>query len=136
MQKIKFIRLALILFGIIGIGIGSALLFFPVAFESSVGIVLAADSSLLSEMRAFGGILLVGGIIIMFGAFNSKITYLSLVLACLLYLSIGLSRLVGMIVDGMPSESLVSATIVELIIGAICLWLILTGKKPQLQGAN
>ncbi|MGI9235658.1 MAG: DUF4345 family protein, partial [Woeseiaceae bacterium] len=46
---------------------------------------------------------------------------LSMSIAAALYLSFGLSRFLSMIVDGVPHDSLVSAAVVEVAIGTICL---------------
>lgn len=135
MQKAKLIRIALFLFGIIAIVIGGALLLFPVEFESSSGIILDQDVNLLSEMRAYGGMLLFGGIIILLGAFMEKLMHVSIGVSCFLYLSIGLSRLFGMLLDGMPAHALVLATILELVIGGISLYIFLKAEKQKLAPA-
>jgi len=93
----------------------------PVTFESSAGIDLGDNSSLLSEIRAAGGTLLVAGVLILSGAFLPKLTSVSVVLSTLFYLSYGLSRLFSGLMDGIPSESLVIATVVEMVVGVLSL---------------
>lgn len=122
MEKLKPVKILLVISGITAIGIGAALLFAPVAFEASAGIELGEDINLLSELRAPGGTLLVAGVIILLGAFISTLTFLSTVLSSLFYLSYGISRIYGILVDGVPSESLVIATLAELVIGALSLF--------------
>lgn len=122
MKKFRTVQILLIVAGIIGIGVGGAQLLIPVAFESSASINLGNNSSLLSEIRAAGGTLLVAGILIMAGAFIPRITYSSVALSALFYLSYGLSRILSMAIDGMPSESLVMATVAEIIVGILSLW--------------
>lgn len=131
MEKSKVVRVLLMVSGIIGIGIGGALLFVPVAFEASAGINLGEDLNLLSEIRAPGGALLSGGIIIFLGAFIPKLTHMSLVLSSLFYLSYGFSRVLSMMIDGIPHNSLLSATIIEIIIGLLSLFLLCKFGKPQ-----
>ena len=103
MEKLKPVKILLVISGITAIGIGAALLFAPVAFEASAGIELGEDINLLSELRAPGGTLLVAGEVILLGAFISTLTILSTVLSSLFYLSYGISRIYGILVDGVPS---------------------------------
>lgn len=134
MEKIKFIRIALFLFGIIATGIGGALLFFPVSFEASAGIVLDKNISLLSEIRAYGGMIVSGGIIVLLGGFFEKLLRLSSGVSSLFYLSLGLSRIVSLFIDGIPSEALVIACIAEIIIGLASLFMFLKiGKQEPLK---
>lgn len=133
MEKNIFIKALLIISGFIGIWIGYSLLFSPVAFEASAGINLGEDTNLLSEIRAPAGLLLVSGIIIILGAFFSKLTIYSIQLSCLIYLSYGLSRLVSIIFDGFPSEPLQIALFVELLVGLICLFVLLRFYKKEIK---
>jgi len=121
MRKHHLVQTVLVVAGIIGIGVGGAQLCIPVTFESSAGIDLGDNSSLLSEIRAAGGTLLVAGVLILSGAFLPKLTSVSVVLSTLFYLSYGLSRLFSGLMDGIPSESLVIATVVEMVVGVLSL---------------
>ncbi len=118
--------------GLIAIGIGSGLLFAPVEFEASAGVILGEDINLLSEMRASGGAILATGILIILGALIPKLAYLSVVLSSLMYLSYGASRIFGMMVDGMPNNSIVAATTAEIIIGLISILVLLKFDKRQM----
>ncbi|MBT4933044.1 MAG: DUF4345 domain-containing protein [Rhodospirillaceae bacterium] len=124
-------RVFLAVSGLIGIAIGGALLFTPVEFQASSGINLADDVNLLSEIRAPGGALLAAGIIIVSGAFVQKITQTSILLSCLFYLSYGASRLVGVMIDGVPGNAVVAATACEIIIGLMSLCALLRFHKKQ-----
>ena len=115
------LKALLIVSGLIGIAIGSSLLFTPVSFEASAGITLGTDINLLSEIRAPSGVLLIGGIVILLGAFVSKLTDIAIILSGLIYTTYGLSRLVGIFFDGLPNEPLLMAMIVEFVIGSISL---------------
>ncbi len=66
--------------------------------------------------------LLADGVLIFTGAFMSQLTFISMVLATLLFLSYGLSRFASMVVDGMPVNSLIEAGIVEVLVGLFCLF--------------
>src|SRR5690606_16809826 len=134
MEKSKFVRSFLFVAGIIGIGIGGSMLFIPVAFEASAGIDLAEDINLQSELRAPGGMILALGIIITAGVFFSKITYFSMQMSCLFYLSYGVARMVGIIIDGLPNDSFLIAMAIELILGGISLLLLYRYRNFSLAG--
>ncbi|HYG40857.1 MAG TPA: DUF4345 domain-containing protein [Cytophagales bacterium] len=131
MEKSRLVQAFLIISGIIATGIGGALLIAPVAFEASAGIDLGENINLLSEVRAPGGTLSVAGILITTGAFISGITHFSILLSCLFYLSYGLSRVLGMMIDGIPNESLVMATVAEILIGLLSLLLVFRIRRKQ-----
>ena len=95
MKKSLLTRTFLVLSGLVAAGIGGALLFVPVEFHASSGIILENDVNLLSEMRAPGGFMFAVGILIMLGAWINNMAAASLVMSCLLFLSYGFSRLLG-----------------------------------------
>lgn len=100
--------------------IGAALLFTPHQFYASNGTTLGDAPNLLSEIRAPGGLLLACAIVILLGTFRSSFTRQSLLLSAMVYGSYGIARLISMAIDGMPSTSLVAATIIELVLGILC----------------
>ena len=118
----------LILSGLLLLAIGGTILFMPHAFYGSDGIVLGYDPSLLSEIRAPGGLLAASGIVILTGGFRPRGQSLAVMLTVLVYGAFGFSRLVGLALDGMPSNNLVMATGVELFVAAIGL-IILYGQS-------
>lgn len=101
------------------LAIGGTILLVPHTFYASDGIVLGNDPSLLSEIRAPGGLLASNGLLILLGAFRARLRSLSITLTVLVYGAFGLSRLVGFALDGMPSSNFVMATGVELTVAAI-----------------
>lgn len=119
MKQPVFLRVFLVLAGLSGFSVGVGLLFFPLPFEASAGIDLGTDASLLSEIRGAGGPLLLSGILIVYGAFKSSFTRFALLLSTVLYLSYGVSRVYGFAVDGMPNQSFVIVTVVEIVFGMI-----------------
>ncbi len=129
MRKSILLKILLVLSGAIGIGIGGALLFVPVTFEASSGINLNGNVNLISELRALGGLLFSGGILILLGAFIPKLTYTSVALSSLVYLAVGLSRVLSIIVDGIPNNSLLNATIIEICIGLFSLIFLIKYRK-------
>ena len=131
MKNSKVLKTILIISGLIATGIGGAYLFNPVAFQASAGIELGGNISLLSEIRAPGGALLASGILIMLGAFVAKLTFTSTVISIMIYLSKGISRILSMVIDGIPAEVLVMATVVEIIIGLVSIFALLKYRENE-----
>ena len=115
----------LVIAGLLLLAIGGAILLAPDAFHGSNGITLGGNPNLLSEIRAPGGFLASSGIVILIGAFRSQRRSRAVQLSVLVYGSFGVARLVSMALDGMPSPSIVGATVLEwivAIIGLVILW--------------
>lgn len=121
MKKSKTVKAALLVSGLIAIVIGSAIVTIPTPFYATYGIELGANVSLFNEIRASGGALLASGILILSGAFVARLTFTSLLVSTLLYLSYGLSRILSTIMDGLPNEGLVQSAVLEIVIGLVCL---------------
>ena len=113
------LKALLIIAGLIGVIVGAGILFAPIQFHATSGIVLDSNASLMSEVRAPGGALLVGALIVLAGAFISRLTFIATVLTALLYLSYGLARVFSIIIDGLPDTALLAATGIELVIGLL-----------------
>ena len=113
------LKILLLAGGTIATGIGAALLLAPVWFQASAGITLGPDPNLLSEMRAQGAVLLGTGAIILAGAFVQSLAFTATLLATVFFLAYGLARTLGVVLDGLPGSSLVAATGIELVIGAL-----------------
>ena len=124
-------KIVLCIAGIIAIGIGGAILISPIDFFASNQIDIGNNASLLSEIRAPAGALLACGILILSGVFVSKLTYTSLIVSSLVYLSYGISRIIGIKIDGMPSDSLVYAAVFEIFIGLVCMFFLLKYTHKQ-----
>ncbi|GHA03810.1 hypothetical protein GCM10008090_11310 [Arenicella chitinivorans] len=100
-------------------GIGGSLLIAPRAFLEMSHIHLAPDPSLLSEVSAPGGILIVTAVLMILGSIKARFTNLALVAGALVYGSYGISRLVSMTINGLPTDSLIVATVIELSVAVI-----------------
>ena len=120
MKNSKVLKVILFISGLIAIGIGATILIVPVEFYASSGINLNGDISLLNEIRASGGMILVIGLIIMSGVFVTRLTYTATFISMLLYLTYGLSRVLSIIIDGMPVDALVQVVVLEIVIGLVC----------------
>lgn len=116
-----FQKAILFLAGATSVGIGTAILIFPVAFHASYGITLGSDPSLLSEIRAPGGALLVMGLFMLAGLVRPGFANVSRWIAAAVLLSYGLARLLSLALDGMPDEGLLIAAVFEIAIGLLCM---------------
>ena len=122
--------------GLLLLIIGSSVLFTPVSFATANGFELPTMPSALSEYRAPGGMLLVSGLIMLLGAVQSHLTRFGLMLAGLVYSSYGISRLVGVAMDGMPSVALIQAMAIELLVGSLCLATLLVLKPGNAESGQ
>ena len=121
----------LIVSGLLALVIGSALLFDPITFEAGAGLVLQKDPSLLSEFRAVGGLLLTSGVLMIVGVFVSQLRFTAIILVALVYVTYGISRALGIYLDGVPSDSLVSAMIIELVVGLMGLGALFAHQRVE-----
>ena len=121
----------LVISGLLLLVIGAAILLAPHAFHGSNGIALGDNPNLLSEIRAPGGLLAASGIIILIGGFRPLLRSQAVRLTTLVYGSFGVARLISMALDGMPSNSIVGATVLELIVASIGLALLLQTRARK-----
>lgn len=129
MKDSKVLKTILFVSGLVATGVGIAILFMPVAFYAGNGIELGGNIGLLNEIRAPGGALLAVGILIISGAFVAKLTFTSVVISMLMYLAYGISRILSMVIDGMPTEGLVNAAVLEIIIGLLSVFALLKYRE-------
>ncbi|MCY7296490.1 DUF4345 domain-containing protein [Alteromonas sp. a30] len=134
MKDSKFVKSMLIISGLLLIFIGASYLFTPIEFYASANQTdISGQVNLLSEIRAAGGGLLLGGILVAVGAFKSHFAYTATVISIMIWMGWGLARIVGFAADGMPNEGLVIATICEILIG---IWGIIAIKKYAVTPAS
>ena len=98
--------------------IGSALIVSPKSFLETSGIMVERDAGLMSELTAPAGTLLVTSALMIVGAIRQRFADAGLVAGTIVYGTYGAGRLVSMVVHGMPSQSLITATLIELGIAA------------------
>ena len=122
-------RVYLLLGGLIALGLGAMILFAPVRFYAGYGLNLSGQVSLLNELRAHGLSLVAAGLFIASGAVLPPLRPAATLLATVLYLSYGLSRLVAVVADGLPSSGLLLALAAELALGLAGLALVLRGGR-------
>ncbi len=114
----RFVRATLSVAGGVAVAVGAAIALAPRSFIDIEG---EPTTDLLSETRAPGAVLLVVGVFIVFAAARRRHLHTAATMATLTYLGYGLARAASMIVDGSPSGSIVTATIVELALGVASL---------------
>lgn len=131
MKNSKVLKTILLISGLMLTGFGAAILFMPVEMAALNGIEFGGQISLLSETRAPGGALLASGILIMSGAFLAKLTFTSVVVSALVYLSYGLSRILSMATDGMPAEGLVQVAVLEIVTGLVCVFALVKYRENE-----
>lgn len=124
MKQSRTVKSVLFVSGLIASVIGGAILTIPTSFYATYGIDLGSNVNLLNEIRASGGGLLATGILILSGVFIARLTFTSLVVSTLLYLSYGVSRIQSTLIDGVPNEGLVQSAILEIVIGLVCLFVL------------
>ncbi|MDW3648268.1 MAG: DUF4345 domain-containing protein [Bacteroidia bacterium] len=128
MKNSKAVWAFLILSSIIGLYVGVGLLFFPISFQAQSEIILGDNISLLSDTRASGTVIVFASLLILLGIFRIAWTYISLLVSSLIFLSYGIGRILSLLLDGMPSQGLFVAMILELLIG---FWGFILLRKQQ-----
>lgn len=131
MNRSKMFTAILIMSGIIGVFVGGNILLDPIHFYAASGISLGENISLLNEIRASGGALVAVGGLIFIGAFWKKLTFTSIIISMLMFLSYGFSRVLSMLLDGMPKEIFVTVAVCEIVIGLLAFFALLKYNKKE-----
>lgn len=121
MSVISFEKFALGVSGLTAVGIGIAILAAPHAFFASYGITVGDDPSLLSELRAPAAGLAAFGVLMLAGLWRSTMMQVSKAAALTVFLAFPAGRLIGLIVDGLPSSPIIGALVFELAVAALCI---------------
>ena len=131
-MKRVFSRTVLGLSGLVLFAIAGLVIFDPVSFFDSNDISLAPSPSLMSELKAPAGLLLVSGVIVMSGVIVKRMIQTALALNALVFGAYALGRLVSFLMDGQPSDPLIHATAIELVIAVISLLLLIANRDQPL----
>ena len=124
-------RTVLFLSGLIAVAIAGTILLAPDLFYAGYGIEVGGNATLANELKAPAAALLVAGLLMFAGVLRSSIAVLSLATATVVYLSYGLGRVLSIAIDGMPHSAMVSAAVIELVVGAICLVTLLHARRTS-----
>ena len=123
------LKVVLAIAGLMFTGVGMFSLLAPVAFVARNGVDIAGNLSLLNDVRGYGGVLLGSGIIILSGVFVRALAFTSALLGAALYLLFAIGRAVSIALDGLPTDTLVKATVVEFVVGLACLVVLLRFRE-------
>lgn len=93
----------------------------PVGFYTFSGLDLPDAPGLLSEVRAAGAVMAVSGLVVGLGALRPAWSHTAVVLAAVVFLALGLGRLLGIAVDGSPGAGVVQGMVIELVLGVLAL---------------
>jgi hypothetical protein len=116
------IRALLGINGVVLTGIGVMLISDPHAMFALNGVTLSPDPNLLSELRAPGGALTLGGGFVLASAALGLWMRAASGVSALILLGWALGRLVSIPLDGMPGAGLLAAFGIELILGFASVW--------------
>ena len=120
MSTTRYQKFALGISGITALTIGAFILFAPHVFYAGYGLTLSEDPNLLSELRAPAANLAALAIVILAGIFRPGIAPVSGTIALTVFLAFPAGRIAGLLLDGLPSGSVLGALAIEAVIGAIC----------------
>ena len=115
-------KVILIILAIILLVFGGWRLVDPIGFLTFSGLELSYEAGFLSELRGAGGIIMVSGLVVGLGAFLQAWSRTSVLLAVMVFLPLGLGRLVGLILDGSPGAGVIQGMAIELVFGVLALY--------------
>ncbi len=115
-------KVILIILALILLVFGGWRLVDPIGFLTFSGLELSYEAGFLSELRGAGGIIMVSGLVVGLGAFLQAWSRTSVLLAVMVFLPLGLGRLVGLILDGSPGAGVIQGMAIELVFGVLALY--------------
>ena|SRR5690606_17521629 len=122
MKLTKFQTFTLALAGITALCIGLFISIEPHAFYASYQIILPESPDLLSELRGPGTNLAALGLVMLAGLFHADFAKISSTIAITVFLAFPLGRMISIAMDGLPSEGLLMALVIEMMIGMLLLF--------------
>lgn len=131
MNSSKILKIYLFVSGLILLVIGSLTTFNPITIKANEGIEIAGNASALNDVRSFGVLLLAMAALAIIGSLKQPLRKSASVSTFLLFLSLGIGRLLSIMLDGMPSDGMVKATGLEIILGLVGLILVVVNTKKQ-----
>ena len=114
-------KMVLFLSGALVTGMSIAILKDPNAHELSYAIALGRDRQLTSAMRVSAIGLLIAGLVILAGAFRTRLAGVAMTTAAAVFLALGVSQALALVAGGINEEEVFAAAIAEFAIGAISL---------------
>lgn len=111
--------------GLTLIAIGGYISFTPVNYLGQFNLNQEVNLEVLSEMRGMGGSLFLFGLFIFSACFEPRLAKSALTISILIFTSFSVFRTIGIVVDGMPNQSILVALSIEIILAilGIIAWL-------------
>jgi hypothetical protein len=122
MKELRGFKVILIVLALTLVIFGGWRLVYPIGFYTFSGLELSDDAGVLSEVRGAGAIIMVSGLLVGLGAFRHAWSRTSVVLAAVVFLSLGLGRLIGIALDGFPGAEVIQGMAIELVFGVLALF--------------
>lgn len=129
MKSQKLQKTTLIVAGVTAMLIGLFIALDPIAFYSGYGIALQGNTDMLSELRAAGVNLTTLGGIMLAGALRASFRELAIAASLIVFTSYAAGRTFSLAIDGWPSEKVLGAVGIELLIAAVCLVAFLVQRR-------
>lgn len=107
--------------GLTAFGIGTFILAAPHAFYAAYDITPGENASLLSELRAPAASLAAFGVLMLAGIWRAAMAPVSKAVALTVFLAFPAGRLIGLAVDGLPSNGIIGALVIELAVAMFCI---------------
>jgi hypothetical protein len=118
----RMLKVILIVLALPLLVFGAWRLFDPIGFAAFNGSELPTEAGLLSDVRAAGGAVALSGVIVLLGAFRPQWSFVSIVLAAVIFVSFGAARLLGIVLDGLPPRGVIQGMVTELVFGALAVF--------------
>ena len=131
MKNSNVLKGYLILSGMLLTFIGGSTLFMPVIMKASAGIDIVGNINILNDVRASAALILGAAILMVLGAFASRLTFTSSLISFVLFLSLGIGRVISIVLDGMPVDGLIKATGLEFVLGIIGVILFIKNQEKK-----
>ena len=128
MNNLLLVQLTLLAAGVLTGLIGMGILLMPDAFYATYRITVPESASLRSELKTLGTILLLAGGLMVTGVVKPALQTTALIVASLTYTALVAGRMLGLIVDGMPSTGILAAWAVE---AALLLLIVIAGVAAR-----
>jgi hypothetical protein len=122
MKESRVFKVILIVLALTLVVFGGWRLMAPIGFYTFSGLELSGDAGLLSEVRGAGGIIMVSGLVVALGVFQHAWSRTSVLVAAVVFLSLGLGRLMGIALDGLPGAEVLQGMAIELVFGVLALF--------------
>lgn len=122
MKESMVFKVILIVLALTLVVFGGWRLLDPNGFLAFSGLELSDDAGVLSELRGSGGIIMVSGFVVSLGVFLHAWSRTAVVLAAMVFLALGLGRLMGLALDGSPGAGVIQGAAIELVFGVLALY--------------